>query len=464
MMNKVFILLIVFQTIFSQKVYDVLIVGAGVSGIGCADQLYTNNPNTTVILLEARDRILGRVHTSRDLGFPAEIGAQWIHGPTGNPLSTLVSKFGISTIPTDFESEIFYDIRSGTGVELDSREKDKFAAGVKSVATEMASAETDKSLQAVLDIIKAKGTFTPLSSRLWDLNLVLEQEIEYAENAKYLSAWYWKDAVAYPGKDVLMPNGYDKMFTPLAEKLDIKLNSEVTTVSLNDESKIVTVTIKGGTQYLAKKVVVSVPLGVLKKGSITFSPALPADKLNSINRLGMGTLNKNWLLFPKDALKNLPGNFALIDTTDSFIQFINFKNLTSTDALMVFTHGDYARSIEGLTNQQIADRILVLLKKIAPSIPNPISFQFSRWSTDPYAYGSYSYQSVGSTPKDYQTLAKTVGNYLYFAGEAAHTTRYSTVHGAYMRGIEVANEISSISSTVHYSLFALFIFVIFTLF
>jgi monoamine oxidase len=467
MTSKLFLLFLVFQTIFSQTIYDVLIIGAGVSGIACADQLNKTNPNTTVILLEARNRILGRVHTSRDLGFAAEIGAQWIHGPNGNPLSELVSKFNVSTIATDFESEIFYDIRNGTGVELNSREKDKFAAGVAAVPTEMASSETDKSLKEVLDTIKAKGTFTPLSSRLWDLNLVLEQEIEYADNAKYLSAWYWKEAIAYPGKDVLMPNGYDQMFTPLAEKMNIKLNSEVSTVSLNAETGIVTVTVKGGTQYLTKKVVVSVPLGVLKKGSITFSPALPQDKLTSINRLGMGTLNKNWILFPKDSLVNLPGNFALIDTTDTFIQFINFRKLTTTDALMVFTHGDYARSIEGLTNQQISDRVLVLLKKIAPSIPNPISFQFSRWSIDPYAYGSYSFQAVGSTPKDYQAMAKTVGNYLFFAGEHAHTTRYSTVHGAYMRGIEVAKEIasmSSMSSSVQYSLFALFIFVIFTLF
>jgi len=74
-------------------------------------------------------------------------------------------------------------------------------------------------------------------------------------------------------------------------------------------------------------------------------------------------------------------------------------------------------------------------------IPNPLQYRITRWAADPYSLGSYSFLAVGASPADYDVLAQPVGKRLFFAGEHIQRDHPSTVHGAYLSGERVADEI-----------------------
>jgi phytoene dehydrogenase-like protein len=81
-----------------QKV-EVIVIGAGIAGLAAARDLTIDGYD--VLVLEARNRIGGRIWTSRDLGLPADLGASWIHGFEDNPISRLAKRHGIElTLPS----------------------------------------------------------------------------------------------------------------------------------------------------------------------------------------------------------------------------------------------------------------------------------------------------------------------------------------------------------------------------
>jgi len=86
----------------------VIIIGAGISGLSAAKKL--NETGVNIIVLEAQDKIGGRLRTNRTLGFEFDEGASWIHGMDGNPISTLAQQAGMNTYPTVDESRKSYDI------------------------------------------------------------------------------------------------------------------------------------------------------------------------------------------------------------------------------------------------------------------------------------------------------------------------------------------------------------------
>jgi polyamine oxidase len=90
---------------------DVIIIGAGISGIAAARLLKAKGYN--VLILEARNRIGGRVWTDNSLGMPLDLGASWIHGITNNPIKQLADQFDIKTLPTNYEARQIFD-RNGT--------------------------------------------------------------------------------------------------------------------------------------------------------------------------------------------------------------------------------------------------------------------------------------------------------------------------------------------------------------
>ena len=76
-----------------------LVVGAGIAGLAAAKELISRGHRVTV--LEGRERIGGRLWTDRTFGAPVDLGASFIHGPEGNPLSMLANQFDIDVFETD---------------------------------------------------------------------------------------------------------------------------------------------------------------------------------------------------------------------------------------------------------------------------------------------------------------------------------------------------------------------------
>ncbi len=84
-----------------------------------------------------------------------------------------------------------------------------------------------------------------------------------------------------------------------------------------------------------------------------------------------------------------------------------------------------------------------LRKIFGTDIPEPIDYQITRWGSDPYVLGSYSFNPVGTQPKLRRQLATPLADTLYFAGEATEHNYFGTAHGAYLSGLRAAKEIRS---------------------
>jgi monoamine oxidase len=109
--------------------------------------------------------------------------------------------------------------------------------------------------------------------------------------------------------------------------------------------------------------------------------------------------------------------------------------------LLGFNAAERGNAIEAWTDQQIVSSAMQTLRTLyGTAIPDPVDYQITRWASDPFALGSYSYNAVGSTPSMRKELAKPLANTVFFAGEASEANYFSTAHGAYLSGLRAAQE------------------------
>jgi monoamine oxidase len=269
---------------------------------------------------------------------------------------------------------------------------------------------------------------------------VSEVEDDFAGNIGQLSGFYYDEGADLVGPDLLFPQGYDQIVVPIASPLDIRLQTVVSTISYGIPDAI-TIGTSAGT-YQCKRCICTLPLGVLKAGSVHFDPALPAAKTQSIGRLGMGRMHKAIARFP-DAfwtgsevvsyVSQPPGELAWNLSLASYPG--------AAPVLVAFHAGSKADEIEAMGTSQLTDYLLARLRTIWPTAPAPVEVMSSQWGADPFSLGCYSYLAVGANASDRSTLATSVGSQLFFAGEATHVDSPAMVHGAYLSGKREANNV-----------------------
>jgi monoamine oxidase len=97
-----------------------------------------------------------------------------------------------------------------------------------------------------------------------------------------------------------------------------------------------------------------------------------------------------------------------------------------------------------MSENEVAERVMKQLWQIhGDEIPEPETVVKTHWATDPFSLGSYSIMPPGSTSRDRKTLAESVSDVLFFAGEATSSDYPATVHGAFLSGIQAAENITS---------------------
>ena len=220
---------------------EVVVIGAGVSGLAAADALAEKDVDVRVV--EARTRIGGRVHTSHRLLVATELGAAWIHGPDGNPLTPLARQAGMRTRTTDDDAAVLV----GASSPADRRR-----------------AEEESELAA-----------------------------EYGADRDVLSPDLYDADDEYPGGDALVLNGYDRLARLLATDLDVRTGTPVTLVRDDPARSRVVVTFTNGRHLRARGVVLTVPLGVLQADGIRLDPDLDGSAPGALRRLGSGRVQKS---------------------------------------------------------------------------------------------------------------------------------------------------------------------------
>ena len=414
----------------------IVIVGAGVAALAAAQELEVRGFEN-VVILEAQDRVGGRVWTGTiGDGIPVELGATWIHGTDGNPIHEIAESNGIEMAPTDYDNTIVYD-QSGQQVpwvdEQLWRDYMRFAYE-----------RPDMTLAAVYDEFAAANGFDDHDDRLlWQHVLNSMFEHEFGADISDLTIMSWDGGSDLRGGDVVFPGGYSQIVDVLAAGRDIRLGHAVTEIDHTGDQ--VAVTTDTGTAFEADRVIVTVPLGILKAGEITFEPSLPPEKQAAIDALEMGVLNRTCLLFD-DAFweRGVEWIGYLSEQKGHWSETLNLYPYQQQPVLAMFNAGSFGAEVEQYSDEELTGRAVAALGAIFDDVPEPVDSVSTRWASDPWTRGSYSYVPVGASFESYRAMARPAGERVFFAGEATHSRFPSTVHGAFLSGQRVARQIAGL--------------------
>ncbi|KAI1959671.1 hypothetical protein LOZ58_004480 [Ophidiomyces ophidiicola] len=348
----------------------------------------------------------------------------------------------------------------------------KLRDGISSSATisldEMAKGSETPTLGAIMDeAIRQCQEFLPLTPKDMRLLNWHYANLEYANAANLgslsLSGWDQDMGNEFEGEHAQIIGGYQQVPQGLwsyPTKLDVRTNKIVSNICFkeNDVPKAkARIHLADGEVITADKVVLTAPLGVLKSKSISFSPALPSWKLDAIDRLGFGVMNKVILVFEtpfwdieRDMIgllrePTVSGSLSQADYAPGrgkFYLFWNCIKMSGLPMLIALMAGDSAHQAEHSSDSEILRDVMSQLRSVFKStvVTDPLETIITRWGQDKFSRGSYSYVAAEALPGDYDLMAKSIGN-LYFAGEATCGTHPATVHGAYLSGLRAAREV-----------------------
>lgn len=411
----------------------ILVIGAGLAGLSAARVLHDAGHRVSVF--EARARIGGRIHTSRlwpDL--PMDLGASWIHGLRGNPLTTLAEEAGAQIVPTRYDAAMQLG-PDGAEIVPDLRSAEQILARALA-ATERLNRDMSvmQALEASADWQSAGADVRRLVTYL--INSRLEQE--YGSPARLLSAWYGQEADEFDGSDVLFPGGFDQITTHLARGLDIRLSAEVIGIAPGE------VRLADDSRVTADRVICTLPLGVLQSGGVQFGEPLARGRQAAIDGLRMGLLNKCWLRFDRVHWPDDVDWIGWLGPISGYWgEWVSLARTLDAPVLLGFNAADPATQMEGLGDDDtIAAAHDALRAMFGARFPAPIAAQITRWGQDRHALGSYSFNAVGTGPATRHALAGADWDgHIWFAGEATSSEYFGTSHGAVLSGRDAARRV-----------------------
>ena len=423
----------------SRKNKKVIIIGAGMAGITTAKELLASGYNVTI--LESRGRSGGRILTSKIGDIPIDMGAAWIHGDTKeNPLIGLVKKHKLQTAATNWDETWFYS--DGTD-EIEDKTfnsiERKAAKVINQIHRIQLEAEKNQSMESTIEklLSEVRGSSLVKKGVRWWISS--EIEAVSAANYKDLSLYYWDQDEGFEGEDLILLKGYGSLIKKMSEGVHIEYDKKVESINYGREG--IEISGKWGS-INGDLAVVTVPLGVLKADTIEFTPPLPEEKQRSIHKLKMGLLNKVVIEFDKRFWPSKAHRLGIIsNSTSDRMEFFPARPRSKNAVLVCLNYGDYARSLESKSNQEITDIVLAQLKQIYPQLKtsNILDVNVTRWHADPHSRGAYTYVPINASLEDCEVLSRPVDKNLLFAGEST-SYYFGTVHGAYLSGLRAAKQ------------------------
>ena len=327
----------------------VLVVGAGAAGLAAAREL--TDLGHEVLVVEARDRLGGRVDTRRLGGsVPVDLGASWIHGVDGNPLTELATAAGVRLTPSDFDSVTVRDAEGKRIVEtalLDAY--DRFADAIG----------TDRPSTPISDLVDRAASGLSDGQRAL-LEYVSDSEIvhEFGVDPDRLTLAAFDEGEEFGGGDALVPDGMGVLLGALTEGYDVRTQAPVARVTRTLEGAAVE--LRNGDRLEADRVLITLPLGVLQSGDIVFDPPLPALNQAAIGRLGMGRLEKVALRFDRSFWDDSE-YLGFTGDPNPFSEWINLDPVSDAPVLVALIGGSVAEQLMTWPDQAIIDEAVAAL-------------------------------------------------------------------------------------------------------
>jgi monoamine oxidase len=420
-----------------ENLTDVLIVGAGVAGLAAAGQLASARRH--VLLLEARDRIGGRIFTLHpdEAGFPIELGAEFVHGRPPELLrcfqeahmelqdiSGTDACFRDGTLSACPEHESFALLDELAG----------FARREGDMSFEQFLARRQPGIEAAAQARSFVEGFNAADARRIGIAALArqqqaEEEIEGDRSSRPLT-------------------GYDALPRHLARQAEqagarILLRSPV--VSLQWKPGAVTARTASGEVFSGSRVIITLPLGVLKARSVVFDPE-PSRILAAADRMEAGSARRLVLLFRSAFWKQKMPNMRFLFAPGMTPPTYWAQHPRDIPMLVAWLGGPCADAVSDPS--QLPAQALRSLEQIFSLPPQSLDAELRNsyqhdWQNDPRTLGAYSYAPVGAVDCSAQ-MAEPVENTLFFAGEHTDITgHWGTVHGALRSGLRAAQQVLS---------------------
>lgn len=436
---------------------DVVIVGAGAAGLSAASEL--GDAGLSVCILEARDRIGGRMFTKHDpvSKAPIELGAEFIHGlppETWDPLQKANIKI----------EEVDGDNWCSEGGRLS---RCSFFSQVEEILEKMDDSNPDESFLDFLNHCCGSRD---------DMKEAREHAVRYvsgfnaADPALVGVHWLVKGMKAEESiegtRAFRCVNGYSDLvgiFEKELKHLSVPVYTErvVENITWQQGHAEVKGRAREGEPFTitASRVLLTLPLGVWKApagqtGSVEFTPSLPQEKIDALSKVEMGKVIRIVLQFRQrfwDTIRPPEDPASLSNMSFLFSRDEYFPTWWTTmpRKLPIITGWAPFRSGEELSGHEPSHVVGHALQALAQALNVEVSTlehevesaHFHDWQSDPFSRGAYSYGKVGANAAQ-QILASPILNTLFFAGEATDITgNNGTVHGAIASGYRAADEI-----------------------
>lgn len=420
----------------------VVVIGAGLAGLAAANALVA--AGVDVVVLEARDRLGGRVQTAQLGGFGVDLGAAWIHQPDGNPLTALAGRVGVRQRPFDVDGLIaggaLVDERGGRLEGQSRREVVRRAAGFEGAVAGLAAAHGARAPLAALVDAYAARDHDPARAAWLRFVLRVALETAFAAPLEEVPAAALLVPVPYGGGDDAPVGGYGVLVDALAAGLPVRRRMVVRAVHVGQDGVDVE-TADGGVER-GSHVLVTLPLGVLKGGSVAFSPALPPPKVAAIAALGFGDFEKVVLRYDERSWGSGSSGFLLRRDDTPLRAWIDATDPVGAPTLVALAAGSAGRAVAAVAESAILVQARDLLAQATRrALPPELAAAVTRWGTDPFSRGAYTYLALGSGPAEIETLAAPAFGRVLFAGEATSPHRFAHTDGAFTSGVREAKRL-----------------------
>ncbi|XP_074316278.1 polyamine oxidase 1-like [Silene latifolia] len=460
-----FILLSIAYTSSSAATPSVIIVGAGMSGISAAKTLHDAGVRDFVIL-EATNRIGGRIKKTEFAGHTVEMGANWLHGeggPLKNPLYEMSKKIHLKKYFSDF-SNVSLNAYKQEGGKYSAEEVD--AAFTKVEETESFGAKFSKMLNAnkanqddmsILDLERLHKTdpktnlermvdfFTfdgeqAEAPRVTSLRHVvpMAESHDYGENSYFVA-----DSRGFESLVHLLAKQFLSYRRGSINDPRVKFNQVVREIKQSKSG--VTVKTEDGKQYQAKTVILSPSLGVLQSDLISFTPKLPMWKRRAISEFSIGIYTKIFLKFPKKFWPSNNGTEFFMYIHERRGYYAIWQHLENeypgSNIMFVTVADDEAIRVEQQSDEETkAEAMEVLRKMFGNRIPDATNIMIPRWKSDRFYRGCFTNWPVGYTQERHDHLRAPFGR-VYFTGEHTHPRLFGYADGAFYAGGDTARTV-----------------------